>query len=243
MKHVPNFITLLNLLSGSLAVTLTLLGHPVTAAFLMVAGYLFDVMDGLAARLLKVQSAIGKELDSLADVITFGLAPAAILFHLGLPEGGLEELTAGSDPGKLILGFIPFLLVMSAGYRLAKFNVDERQTERFIGLPTPANGIMALSLPLVLRYQPDGFLAGWIASPYLIPVYSVVVSYLMISPLKLYSLKIKGFSWSSNKYTYLLVFIGLILTAAFRQTGLFLAVPAYIVYTFMLDRLKGQAGH
>jgi CDP-diacylglycerol--serine O-phosphatidyltransferase len=209
----------------------------------MVAGYFFDVFDGMVARLLKVQSAIGKELDSLADVITFGLAPAAILFHLGLPEGGLDELINNHDTLRLVLGFIPFLLPVSAGYRLAKFNVDDRQKDRFIGLPTPANGIMALSLPLVLRYQPDGFLAVWVASGYLIPVYSILISYLMISPMPLYSLKIKGFTWNSNKFTYLLILMVTALMIPLGFTGLFLSVPAYILYTFILEITQGKRIH
>jgi CDP-diacylglycerol--serine O-phosphatidyltransferase len=240
MKHLPNFITLLNLLCGSLAVTLALLGHPATASYLIIAGYFFDVMDGLAARLLRVQTAIGKELDSLADIITFGLAPSAILFQLGLPEGGFDALIEG-NLGKTILAFIPFLLTISAGFRLAKFNVDERQTDRFIGVPTPANGIMALALPLILRYQPDGFVAGWIESGYLVPVYSLVVSYLMISPLKLYSLKIKGMSWDTNKYAYLAILLAILFLTAFGFTGIFLGVPVYLIYVFLLDISKSRA--
>ena len=233
-QQIPNTLTLLNLLCGSLAVLLALRGYLREGAGLVALGFIFDLFDGLAARLLKAQSPIGRELDSLADLITFGLAPAALLF-------GIQETMTASGPfsldqpaGTVALRLLPFLLPVFAGLRLALFNIDERQTNQFIGLPTPANGLMVLALPLVMYSQPDSFLAGWLKNDLFVPVYSVLVSYLMISPLRLYSMKIKGFGLKSNRFTYLFAAIAVTLVVLFGYTGLFLMIPVYIVYARIL---------
>jgi CDP-diacylglycerol--serine O-phosphatidyltransferase len=142
--------------------------------------------------------------------------------------------------GTLILRLLPFLLTIAAGFRLAKFNIDERQTHQFIGLPTPANGLMVLALPLVLSGQPTSFLNTWLANDLFIPVYSVTISYLMISPLRLYSIKIKGLGFQRNKFAFLFIAITLILLIVFRQTGLFLIVPAYVVFGAIMALAKKE---
>jgi len=230
VRQIPNTLTLLNLLCGSIAVLLALRGYIREGAILLSLGFLFDFFDGLAARLLKAQSPLGKELDSLADLISFGLAPAAILFGIQeqLGESGPFSLT--QPAGTIILRMLPFLLPVFAGLRLAKFNIDERQSHQFIGLPTPANGLMVLALPLVMHSQPNSFLIGWLNNDLFVPIYSVIVSYLMVSPIRLYSIKIKGFNLKENTYAYLFGAIALSLMIIFRFTGLFLAIPVYIVY-------------
>jgi len=235
IRHLPNLLTSLNLLSGSLAVPLALTGNLQEAAWLILAGFLFDLSDGLVARLLNAQSALGRELDSLADVITFGLAPAALLF--GLTQRLNPEAAFGlhNPTGQVLVNLVPFILPVFAGLRLARFNIDERQTHCFIGLAVPANGLMVLALPLILQDQPGSFLVPWLESGWFIPVYSVVVSFLMISPIRLYSLKIKGFSWNLNKFTYLFLILCLILLVAFQYTGLFLVVPAYLLIGSILE--------
>ncbi|HBB93267.1 MAG: hypothetical protein A2X22_13840 [Bacteroidetes bacterium GWF2_49_14] len=238
MKHIPNIITLLNLLSGSLAVVFALQGYPAFASVLVMAGFLFDFLDGFSARLLKVQSAIGKELDSLADVITFGLAPAAILFGIQLELAGGAGFSADKPLGIILISLIPFLLPVFAGLRLAMFNIDERQTTRFIGLPTPANGIMVLALPLVMKFQPDSFLVSWLESGFFIPAYSILVSWLMVSPVRLFSLKIKGLKWVDNRFTFLFLAIALILILVLGYTGIFLTIPCYILYAGVLDTIE-----
>ncbi len=234
VRQIPNTLTLLNLLCGSLAVLLALRGYIREGAILVSIGFLFDLLDGLAARLLKAQSPIGKELDSLADLITFGLAPAALLFGIQeqLGEGGPFSLL--QPAGTIIQRLLPFLLPVFAGLRLAKFNIDERQSHQFIGLPTPANGLMVLALPLVMHSQPDSFLIAWLNNDLFVPIYSVIVSYLMISPLRLYSMKIHGFGLKQNKYTYLFAAIALSLLVIFQYTGLFIAIPVYILYAGIL---------
>lgn len=234
VQQIPNFLTLLNLLCGSLAVVLALRGYIREGAILVLLGFCFDLFDGLAARLLKAQSPIGKELDSLADLITFGLAPAAILFGIQEQLGEAGPFSLTQPAGTIILRLLPFLLPVFAGLRLAKFNIDERQSHQFIGMPTPANGLMVLALPLVMHSQPDSFLVTWLNNDLFVPLYSVIASYLMISPLRLYSMKINGFGFSKNKYTYLFLALALALIIIFRHTGLFITIPLYLVYAGIL---------
>lgn len=234
IQQIPNTLTLLNLLCGSLAVLLALRGYLQEGAILVSLGFVFDLFDGMAARLLKAHSPLGKELDSLADLITFGLAPAALLFGIQeqLGEGGPFSLL--QPAGTIIFRLIPFLLPVFAGLRLAKFNIDERQSHQFIGLPSPANGLMVLALPLVMYCQPSSFLNAWLDNDLFVPLYSVIVSYLMVSPLRLYSMKIHGFGFRQNKYTYLFVAIAVSLIVIFGYTGLFITIPVYLLYTGIL---------
>ncbi|TSA36447.1 MAG: CDP-diacylglycerol--serine O-phosphatidyltransferase [Porphyromonadaceae bacterium] len=234
VQQIPNTLTLLNLLCGSLAVLLALRGYLLEGAILVSLGFIFDLFDGMAARLLKAHSPIGKELDSLADLITFGLAPAALLFGIQEQLGEGRPFSLTQPAGTLILRLLPFLLPVFAGLRLAKFNIDERQSHQFIGLPSPANGLMVLALPLVMHSQPNSFLIDWLNNDLFVPLYSVIVSYLMVSPLRLYSMKIKGFSLKQNKYTYLFAAIALSLIIIFGYTGLFLTIPVYILYSGIL---------
>jgi len=234
VRQIPNTLTLLNLLCGSLAVFLALRGYITESAILVFLGFFFDLFDGISARLLKAQSPIGKELDSLADLISFGLAPAALLFGIQEQLGAGLPFSLNQPAGTIIIRLLPFLLPVFAGLRLAKFNVDERQSHQFIGLPTPANGLMVLALPLILHGQPDSFLVSWLNTDLFVPVYSVLVSYLMVSPLRLYSMKIKGFGFKQNKFTYLFAAMSIFLIVLFRATGLFLVIPFYILYAGIL---------
>jgi CDP-diacylglycerol--serine O-phosphatidyltransferase len=234
VQQVPNTLTLLNLLCGSLAVLMALRGYIREAAVLISIGFILDLLDGTAARLLKAYSLIGKELDSLADLITFGLAPAALLFSIQerLSEGGPFSLA--QPAGTIILRLLPFILPVFAGLRLAKFNIDERQSHQFIGLPTPANGLMVLALPLVMSAQPGSFLNNWLSNDLFVPIYSVIVSYLMVSPIKLYSIKIKSFGLRQNRYSFLFIAMTLLLIIVFGYTGLFFVVPLYVLYAGIL---------
>jgi CDP-diacylglycerol--serine O-phosphatidyltransferase len=235
INQVPNSLTLLNLLSGSLAIVLSFRGYLLEGSILVLLGFVFDLFDGMAARLLQAQSPIGKELDSLADLITFGLAPAAMLFVLQEQTGAVGTFTLNQSGEQIFLTLLPFLLPVFAGLRLAKFNIDDRQTNQFIGLPTPANGLMVLSLVLTRYSQPDSFLVPALQTNWFIPAYSVVVSYLMVSPLRLYSLKIKGTGIKANRFTYLFLCIAIAILIPLQATGLFLLIPVYIIYAAILS--------
>ncbi len=161
IKQIPNIITSLNLLCGCVAILFAVSGDLVTASFFVFIGIFFDFFDGFAARLLKVQSEVGLQLDSLADVITSGVAPALVMVQLlsKTINGDIINMkNVFKTPGwnTDIFSYLPFiglLIAVASAYRLAKFNVDTRQSESFIGLPTPANTILIISLPLILHFQ------------------------------------------------------------------------------------------
>lgn len=228
-KHIPNIITLSNLVCGTLAVWQALQGNLICAALFIFLGAFFDFFDGMTARLLHVQSAIGKELDSLSDVVTFGVAPGFIVFSL------LESVTSQMETMGW-LKFVALLMPALSSYRLAKFNLDERQTSSFIGLPTPANAmvwaaygiILSVSDPsrlLLFSWFDGGSLAELMSNPWFIGVLSVAMSISLVLEVPLFALKFKNFSWADNKVRYLFLGIDLLLL-------LFLGVYAVLVIIF-----------
>ncbi|MGM9735678.1 MAG: CDP-diacylglycerol--serine O-phosphatidyltransferase [Candidatus Cryptobacteroides sp.] len=181
VRHIPNTITSMNLLCGVLGVICTFEGRMDTAFCLMLAASVFDFCDGLVARLLNAYSDIGKELDSLSDMVSFGVLPALMMYRLmvsEVPEGGL-------------LCFVPLVIAVFSGLRLAKFNVDERQSENFIGLATPACAILCGSFVYFVGKEPAGILHGWAASRFFIPAVSIVLSALLVSEIPMFSMKFK----------------------------------------------------
>lgn len=187
IKHLPNAITCLNLFSGCAGVWLAFNGNYAGAAVAILLSGLFDFLDGFVARLVHAYSDIGKELDSLADVISFGLVPGAIIFSM-LSSDILHNYT-----------FLAFLIPVFSALRLAKFNIDERQSTSFIGLPTPANAIfwggMAVSL------------SSWLSENHIVLlILTVIFSCLLVSELPMFSLKFKNLSWKSNQLQF--IFIG-----------------------------------
>ena len=202
-KHLPNTLTALNLLFGSLAIVYAMQGEILQAAYLLLLAFHFDIFDGLTARLLKVESELGKEMDSLADIVSFGLGPAVLLFAMLKPALEIETIKLGSMAIKDFIVFTPFLLPVFAALRLARFNLTAGKTKNFIGMPTPANALMVLSIPLIANNHPDSFLVIWFTTPTAILIYSIVASFLMVGPVPLHTLKLKGFSWSVNKFTYI----------------------------------------
>ena len=240
LRHIPNILTLSNLFCGSVSILLAIQGNILLSAYLLLIAFHFDIFDGLSARLLKVSSDLGKELDSLADVVSFGLGPAALLYAMLRPELGISDLNIKSIGTNDILSLIPFILPVFAALRLAKFNLQDSGSN-FSGMPTPANAIMVISIPLIANHHPESFLVEWFEFPAVIIGYSIIASALMIAPLPLYSFKMKGFSWSVNKYTYLFAFGLAILLVVFGYSGLFLAVAYFLVFGFTLAQiLKGK---
>ncbi|MCQ2153210.1 MAG: CDP-diacylglycerol--serine O-phosphatidyltransferase [Bacteroidales bacterium] len=179
IKYIPDCITSMNLLSGSVAVVFALQGRIEVAFPLMILAAVFDFLDGLAARALHAYSDLGKELDSLADVISFGLLPALMLHN------AMKVCTFSDSP----LCWIPLLIAVFSGIRLARFNVDERQHSSFIGLPTPASAMICGSLSYYVAFNPTGFLGGLMAGPVFVPVLSAVLCALLVCGLPMFSMK------------------------------------------------------
>ena len=209
-KHIPNFITCLNLFSGCVASYLAFKGNYEGAFIAILLAAVFDFMDGFAARLLKAYSAMGKELDSLADMISFGLAPGAIVFSF-LTDTGTNEW----------LPFVGFLIPVFSGLRLAKFNIDDRQSSSFLGLPVPANAIFWAGL--VYSFSP--FLMN---NVWFLFILIALFCFFLVSEIPMFSLKFKNISWKENQNQYLfLIGCGVIL-AIFQLSAFALIISWYI---------------
>ena len=187
-KHIPNFITSLNLACGAVAIVFTFQGHFEVAFPLMLAAALFDFLDGMAARALKAYSPMGRELDSLADMVSFGVLPSMMLFCL------MRTCSFGENP----LCFAALLIAVFSGLRLAKFNIDERQHENFLGLPTPACALLCGALCDYVAYAPASLPAIWSAGVVFIPVLSLCLSALLVSELPMFSMKLSAAAFKTR---------------------------------------------
>lgn len=227
-KHVPNGITLLNALAGSLSIVYAFeQSYPVAAALIALAA-VFDFLDGFAARLFKAYSPLGKELDSLADIISFGLAPAMIVFNYyrDLAPGLLNENTMK------ILAFSAFIIPLFSALRLAKFNIDERQSQGFIGLPTPANALFwAYGVVFIQDYNLQ-------ASSLVLPVLVLLFSWLLVSPIPMFSLKFSRFSIKGNRLRYFFLAGCFLLVLLIGWQAISLCVLWYILLSLFIKADK-----
>jgi len=218
-KHIPNIITLGNLLCGCLAVIAVFNSKLELAAYLVLGGAFLDFFDGLAARLLKVSGELGKQLDSLADMVTFGLVPGLIGCHL---LGFLDQLS--------FLSCIPLIMVLMSAMRLAMFNISTDQYDGFIGVPTPSNALLWIGLPSTLVYVE-------IDNKWLIISLSIVMSCLLVSRVRLLALKFKSYGWIGNEYRWLL--IAVCLTSALGLTiltgNLLVSLPIIILLYLLIS--------
>jgi CDP-diacylglycerol--serine O-phosphatidyltransferase len=229
-KYIPNFITSLNLASGFFAIIFAAAGDTLTASWLIVAAMIFDFSDGFAARLLKAYSDIGKELDSLADVVSFGVAPAYLIYilmrnALSLPG---DQVFAGGTAAILLLA-IPALMPVCAALRLAIFNLDTTQSTTFKGLPTPANAIAVIAVIIAGHYSGSAFIGSVISSPALLAALTAGLSLLMVSRIPLLSLKAKNLKLKGNEGRYILVALVLVSFVFLGSAAAPLIIPLYIV--------------
>ena len=223
---LPNILTLANLACGCMAVVYALgWFDPKVFFWLIAAAAAFDFLDGMAARLTGQYSEVGKQLDSLADVVSFGVAPSAMLFTLWqLSSPAWHNLMSAEAHN--VLGVIVFTVALFSALRLAKFNVDETQKEEFTGLPTPAAGLAIAALPVLC---PDlSWTGGAVPREALLAV-AAVVSWLLISPLRMFSLKFKSWGWRENRLRYTFLASSAVLIAVFGIGGIACAVALYIV--------------
>ena len=218
MKNLPNIVTCLNLYSGCLSCVMSLVYDNYIGAFIFILlAACFDFLDGFVARLLKSYSSLGAQLDSLADVVSFGMAPGFIVYSF------LVSSSTGVPYG-MNIPFLAFLIPIFAALRLAKFNVDKRQTSSFLGLPVPANGLFwGALIPSISLSEGNHTLFT-----FLILALIVIFCILMISELPMYSLKFTHYKWTGNQYPYITIIIAFILTAFFQILGICLAIVCYI---------------
>jgi len=244
-KHIPNLLTLLNLLSGTIAVYFTVKEQLVIAALFVFLGIFFDFLDGFAARLLNVQGELGKQLDSLADVVTSGVVPGLVLFQLinrslskesWILESNLITDYVAKDyfNSTFLISLIGLLFTLGAAYRLAKFNIDERQSNSFIGLPTPAAALVVLSLPLILNYSTNQLATNLIYNVWFLIGLTILLCYIMNAEIPLFSLKFKEFSWKSNKVKFVFIIFTALLSILFK----FVAIPMVILLYVFLSTIE-----
>ncbi len=221
-NHIPNAITCANLFSGCIGIVFAFKGELETAAYFVLFSGIFDFFDGMIARLLNVKSEIGKQLDSLADMVSFGFLPGVVMFQL---------LTL-SDYQSLYLPYLGFIITIFSALRLAKFNIDERQTEDFIGLNTPMNTLFIVSLPFIAKDYP-----GIIGSSITLIAIVAITSFLLTSEIKIFSFKLSDTSWAKNKMKFIFLVLSLILIGFLK----FVAIPFILVLYISLSILHFKA--
>ncbi|MCI0751612.1 MAG: CDP-diacylglycerol--serine O-phosphatidyltransferase [Flammeovirgaceae bacterium] len=220
-RHLPNLLTICNLLCGVFGIVHLLQANTIPAAYFIWAACIFDFLDGFVARVLKVQSPIGKELDSLADVVSFGVLPSLVMYVM---------LSHATD-----YPYVPYLAFSIAAFsaiRLAIFNTDETQHESFRGLPTPANALFISSIPLL-----TGTIASWILQEWVLVLIALLFSYLLVSPVELFALKFKKLQWKDNQVKFTFVLVSVLLIGIFRLSAIPLIILLYIITSLLFKKL------
>ena len=218
LRHVPNFLTCCNLLCGCFGIVFLLQGGGWPAAYFVWAACVFDFFDGFAARTFKVSSPIGKELDSLADMVSFGLLPSLLMYVL------IKENTTNTW-----LPYIGFFMAICSALRLAIFNVDETQTDSFRGVPTPANTLFITSLPFI-----GGSVGQWLHQDWVLVVITIVFSLLLVSRFELFALKFKNFTWTDNKVRFTFLAFSVLLLAVLNVLAIPIIILSYIILSLGL---------
>lgn len=239
-QYVPNALTTLNLISGLISITLVFEGKPAQASIFIFIAAIFDYLDGTAARLLKAYSELGKQLDSLADVVSFGVAPGLLIFQM------LSINCTGSCNILERLHITPYfalLIPVCSAFRLAKFNIDLRQEVNFIGLPTPANALFFASIPLVLYVQPGLFsilhipgMVDFFSNTRILTILTVFFSYLMISDFRIFSMKFKSKKWQGNQLRYIFLMISLALVLLFFINSIPIIIALYVLMSIFFQQ-------
>lgn len=228
-RHIPNTITCGNLVSGCLSILFVASGRPVAAALMIFVAGLFDFLDGFAARLLHAHSPIGADLDSLSDVVSFGVAPGFIMYWLMSYAQHPEVIVLGLD----LLPCLAFLLPVFSAIRLAKFNIDDTQKTSFKGIPAPGMAIFVASLPLAftqIEHLTDGTLGYWVCLGI-----TLIFSFMMVSNLRFFSFKMKSTKWKGNEVRWIFLLVAVVSFAIFR----FLALPFVMMLYVLLSIFFG----
>lgn len=239
-QNIPNALTCLNLGFGFWGILLLLNGNIPEATWCIGASLVVDFFDGFVARLLHVSSPIGKELDSLADVVSFGILPSIMLTYMiasittGIPYERISEINLfeSSFNFYLLIGTLPAML---SAARLAKFNLDTRQSDRFFGVPTPSNAIIVASFNLI-AIDPNSFLFPLVNNLYFILGYCILMSYLLIAEIPLMALKFKDFTWNNNQYRYLLIMISILLLTLLQKESILLIMGAFVLLSLLQNK-------
>ena len=231
-KHIPNCITCCNLISGCIATAFAFGGNLEIALVWIIIGAVFDFFDGMVARLLHVSSPIGKELDSLADDITFGVAPSTIVFS----QLGIMDYPSFLEPLREYIPFLAFIMAAFSGLRLAKFNLDERQALGFIGLPTPANALFWGSLLVGIGDK----LANYPIALFLVLGGILVSSWLLVAEVPMFALKFKQWGWKGNEIKYIFLLSCIPLLSIFGITAFAIIIAWYVLLSVVVMKRNGS---
>lgn len=223
-KHIPNLITLINLFCGCVAIVFVSKGDYLMAFYMVCLGIFFDFFDGFFARLFKVSSPLGLQLDSLADMVTSGVTPGYVMYSMFTNSG--HEF--GTNPAIPFLGFI---ITLGSCYRLANFNIDTRQTDSFIGLPTPANALFILSLPLVISFSDSLMILEILTNQWVLLVITLCSAYILNAEIPLFSLKVKKFNLKENALQIVFLAISVVMVLLLH----YIAIPLIIAFYVLLS--------
>jgi CDP-diacylglycerol---serine O-phosphatidyltransferase len=234
MRYIPNFITSLNLTSGFIAILFAANGDLVTASWLILAAMIFDFFDGFSARLLKAYSEIGKELDSLADVVSFGVAPAVIIYQLLNDSLSLSAPIDNSEGIKdFLILIIPAIMPVCGAFRLAIFNLDTTQSTTFKGLPIPANALAIISVVIASEYSHSTIFSSFTGSSVLMAGLTILLSILMVTRIPLLSLKVSNLKVKGNEGRYILSGLVLVSFIVLGINAAPLIIPFYILSSLL----------
>jgi CDP-diacylglycerol--serine O-phosphatidyltransferase len=236
-KHIPNLITLGNLFCGTIATIYAVQADFVFAGLFVILGIVFDFFDGFAARLFKVSGELGKQLDSLADMVTSGVVPGIIMLKL-IEVNTINASNSFFDNSILGISLVGLVLTLGACYRLAKFNIDTRQSDSFIGLPTPAMSLFVISLPLIQEYSNIEFALNLITNNYFLITITILLTYLMNAQLPLFSLKFKDYSIKNNLIKYVFLIASLLMIVFLQYISIPLIIIVYVVLSVISNFSK-----
>lgn len=223
-RHLPNFLTCCNLICGCLGIVFVLENRGIPAAYLVWLAGILDFFDGFAARMLKVSSPIGKELDSLADVVSFGVLPSLVMYKL---------ITASTDSS--VLPYIGFTIAVFSALRLAIFNVDETQRDSFRGLNTPANTLFITSLPLLYNH-----VGRWLYQTEVLIAITLIFSFLLVSRIQFFAFKFKNFRWEDNRIRFTFLILAVLLLITLQVLAIPIIIILYVVLSLLENTLSGR---
>lgn len=237
-KNIPNAITLLNLFCGCLSVYFACINNIGLAAIFCILGIFFDFFDGFFARLFNANSELGLQLDSLADMVTSGVVPGVVMFQLLRNSHLLSDdfstyVDTASNP-VLWFSFLGFAITLASCYRLANFNIDTRQTSSFIGLPTPANTLLIISVGLIQLYQPESVVGNLLTNTWVLFGITALSCYLLNAEIPLFALKFKDWSFKNNWVRYVLIISSILLISVFTYAGILATILLYVLLSLVI---------
>ena len=232
-RHIPNIITLINLFCGCIALVFAMKANFEMAFYFVCLGIFFDFFDGFFARLFNVSSPLGLQLDSLADMVTSGVVPGFVMFQM-------LSNSVNSNPALIYFPYLGFIIALGSCYRLANFNIDTRQTDSFIGLPTPANALFILSLPLIVKYSDSLIALELLTNNWFLVVITLLSAYILNAEIPLFALKVKKFNFKDNVLQIAFVLISLVLLVLFQFSGVALVIVFYVFLSVIMNLITGK---